>query len=142
MLEEIDLFRLAGDRMRYLTERQAVIAKNIANADTPGFQAQDSAPFTFDSALLRTGPSATNAGNAASLALAVTQPGHIALVPSGGTGQRPTKSGGYEEKPDRNSVSLEEQMVKSADISNGFALATAAYTKSLSLMKIAIGSGQ
>jgi flagellar basal-body rod protein FlgB len=142
MLEEIDLFRLTGDRMRYLTERQTVIAKNIANADTPGYQAQDSAPFTFSSALLRTGASPANAGNAASLALALTQPGHIAVTATGGAAQRTTKSGSYEEKPDRNSVSLEEQMVKSADIGNGFALATAAYTKSLSLMKIAIDSGQ
>jgi flagellar basal-body rod protein FlgB len=142
MLEEIDLFRLAGDRMRYLTERQTVVAKNIANADTPGFRAQDSAPFTFDSALLRTGASATNAGSAASLTLARTQPQHIALSPRGGAVQRPAKSNSYGEKPDGNTVSLEEQMVKSTDIGNGFALATAAYAKSLSLMKIAIDSGR
>ena len=46
MLSGIDLFQVAGDRMRYLTERQTLIARNIANADTPGYKAQDLAPFT------------------------------------------------------------------------------------------------
>ena len=31
--------------MRYLTERQTLIARNVANADTPGYKAQDLAPF-------------------------------------------------------------------------------------------------
>ena len=69
MLEEIDLFRLAGSRMRYLTERQSVVARNIANADTPGYRAQDLTPFSFDSLLLRGG---SPAGAAAPLALART----------------------------------------------------------------------
>ena len=46
MLSGIDLFQVAGDRMRYLTERQTVIARNIANADTPGYKAQDLTPFS------------------------------------------------------------------------------------------------
>jgi flagellar basal-body rod protein FlgB len=142
MLDQIDLFRLTGDRMRYLTERQRVIAKNIANADTPGFQAQDSTPFTFSSAVLNTSsPSVNNAGHAASLTLARTEPGHIAL-PAPGSAQAASKASAYSEKPDGNTVSLEEQMVKSADIGNGFALASAAYTKSISLMKIAIDAGR
>jgi flagellar basal-body rod protein FlgB len=141
MLEEIDLFRLTGDRMRYLTERQSVIAKNIANADTPGYQAQDSTPFTFDSALLRTGTSVSTAGRAAPLTLASTEPGHIAPSPASAAASS-TKANAYGEKPDGNTVSLEEQMVKSADIGNGFSLASAAYTKSMTLMKIAIDSGK
>jgi flagellar basal-body rod protein FlgB len=142
MLEAIDLFRLTGDRMRYLTERQTVVAKNIANADTPGFQAQDTVPFAFDSALLRTGISASNAGHAAALTLARTQPGHIALTPASAATEAGTKANAYGEKPDGNTVSLEEQMVKSADIGNEFALANAAYTKSVSLIKIAIDAGK
>jgi flagellar basal-body rod protein FlgB len=141
MLEAIDLFRLTGDRMRYLTERQTVVAKNIANADTPGYQAQDATPFAFDSALLHTGISASAAGHATALTLAQTQPGHIALTASAAT-QAGTKANAYGEKPDGNTVSIEEQMVKSADIGNEFALANAAYTKSLTLMKIAIDAGK
>jgi flagellar basal-body rod protein FlgB len=142
MLEHIDLFRLTGNRMRYLTERQSVIARNIANSDTPGYQAQDVAPFTFDSVLLRTGGGAEGAGQAPVLSLARTDPGHIAVTPANQVAQMASRNSSYAEKPDGNTVSLEEQMVKSADIGNGFALASAAYTKSLSLMQIAIDPGK
>ncbi|HQT77242.1 MAG: hypothetical protein B7Z80_08125 [Rhodospirillales bacterium 20-64-7] len=142
MLEEIDLFRLMGNRMRYLTERQSVVARNVANADTPGYQAQDTTPFTFNSALLRTGGMASNAGHAPALTLARTEPGHIGVAPTSAALQSATKNTSTNEKPDGNTVSLEEQMIKSTDIANGFALANAAYTKSLSLMKIAIDPGK
>jgi flagellar basal-body rod protein FlgB len=140
MLEEIDLFRLTGDRMRYLTERQAAIARNVANADTPAYQAQDLAPFSFSSMLLRDGPAAANL--AAPLALARTSPGHFAIQPGALPTPRTLSPATYGEKPNGNTVSLEEQMVKSADVSNAFALASAAYAKSLTLMKIGIDSGK
>ena len=124
MLSAIDLFRLAGDRMRYLTERQSVLARNIANADTPGYKAQDLAPFSVNT-MTSGGTSGATASNGP-VVLARTQPGHIAAT---------TNASG-------NTVSLEEQMVKSADVTNAFSLATAAYAKSVSLMKIAIDSGR
>lgn len=140
MLDAIELFRLSGSRMRYLTEQQTVIAKNIANADTPGYQAQDTAPFTFDSALLKTGSSAP--GAAPALALTETEAGHIAPHTANGGAQAVRKANGYGEKPDGNTVSLEEQMVKATDVGNQFALANSAYTASLSLMKTAIDYGR
>jgi flagellar basal-body rod protein FlgB len=139
MLEEIDLMRLTGDRMRYLTEQQTLIARNIANADTPGYLAETSAPFSFKSALLRTGGAA---GSAAPLALAATQAGHIAMPQGGATVSRPRASAGSDEKPDGNTVSLEEQMVKSTDVQNNFSLASAAYTKSVGLIKLGIDFGK
>jgi flagellar basal-body rod protein FlgB len=48
----------------------------------------------------------------------------------------------YGEKPNGNTVSLEEQMMKQADVANNYALAAAAYSKSLSLMKTAIDFGK
>lgn len=131
MLSGIDLFRTAADRMRYLTQRQTVISRNIANADTPGYKALDVPAFTPP-------------GSAqAPLALARTEPGHLssATVPAATTAP-PVKSSLYGEKPNGNSVSLEEQMVKAADVANSFALASAAYSKSISLMKIGIDSGR
>lgn len=137
MLNAIDLFRIAGDQMRYLTQRQTVIARNIANADTPGYQAQDLAPPSFDSALAGTGATG-GAGAAPPLMLARTDAGHLASSPATTTTHQVLTSGASSEKPDGNTVSLEEQMEKSADISDAFALANAAYTKSITLMKIAI----
>jgi flagellar basal-body rod protein FlgB len=142
MIDAIDLFRLTGARMRYLTERQTVIARNIANADTPGYRAQDAAPFSFDSALLR-GGAAASAGVAAPLALASTQPGHFGAQPALPSGSTPgTSTNSYGEKPDGNTVSIEEQMMKSADVANAFALASTAYGKAITLMKIAIGTSK
>jgi flagellar basal-body rod protein FlgB len=139
MLEEIDLMRLTGDRMRYLTQQQTLIARNIANADTPGYLAEVSAPFSFKSVLLRTGDPA---GSAAPLKLAATQAGHIAMPQGGGSASRVRPSASSDEKPDGNTVSLEEQMVKSTDVQNNFALATAAYTKSVGLLKLGIDFGK
>jgi flagellar basal-body rod protein FlgB len=139
MLEEIDLFRLAGSRMRYLTDRQSVVAKNIANADTPHFRAQDLAPFSFDSLLLKGGAQGTQAGAAAPLAMVRTNATHLGDNHAGLAARIEAHGATYGEKPDGNTVSLEEQMVKSADVMNGFELATAAYAKSVGLMKIGIG---
>lgn len=131
MLSGIDLFRVAADRMRYLTQRQTVVSRNIANADTPGYKAVDLAPFA---------PSAAVSGP---LAVAATQPGHFGTTPSDtSVGAQVVQSSLYGEKPNGNTVSLEEQMLKSADIANSFALASAAYAKGISLMKIGIDSGR
>ena len=131
MLSGIDLFRTATDRMRYLTQRQTVISRNIANADSPNYKALDVPAFT---------PTGSAKGP---LALARTEPGHLSSpsVAAAATAQ-PVESSLYGEKPNGNSVSLEEQMVKAADVANSFALASTAYAKSISLMKIGIDSGR
>jgi flagellar basal-body rod protein FlgB len=136
MLEEIGLFQLADARMRYLTAQQSVIARNIANADTPGYQAQDLAPFQP--------PAAQQEGGAgAKLALASTEPGHYGAASGSDWPNEPAPAAAnYGEKPNGNTVSLEEQMMKQADVANNYALATAAYSKSLSLMKTAIDFGK
>ena len=141
MLSGIDLFRLAGDRMRYLTERQSVITRNIANADTPGYRAQDLAPFTVPQGVPGSGTSASMA-SMGPLALVRTSPRDIA-APNGGapSPQLIETDPTYGENASGNTVSIEQQMLKSADVANAFSIATAAYSKSLSLFKIAIDSG-
>jgi flagellar basal-body rod protein FlgB len=45
-----------GNYMSYLSQRQGVIASNIANADTPGYQTRDvHMPADFSSAMRETG---------------------------------------------------------------------------------------
>ncbi|HTR16076.1 MAG TPA: flagellar basal body protein [Acetobacteraceae bacterium] len=139
MLEGLDLFRLAGERMRYLTERQAVITRNIANADTPHYRAQDLAPFSFESTLLRSG---SGAGEAPSLAMARTSAAHLGMGSGGGGVRIDRFAKATSEKPNGNTVSLEEQMVKSTEVANAFDLASAAYSKSITLMKIGIDFGK
>jgi flagellar basal-body rod protein FlgB len=132
MLSGIDLFRTAADRMRYLTQRQTVIGRNIANTDTPGYKALDV-------------PAYTPAGSAKGpLALVRTEPGHLSApnTTAAAATAPSVASSLYGEKPNGNTVSLEEQMVKATDVANSFALASSAYAKSISLMKIGIDSGR
>jgi flagellar basal-body rod protein FlgB len=65
--------------LRLREQRTEVLAKNLANADTPGFKARD---IDFKSALEAATASQTNA----SAGLKATQPGHIGnSEASGGT---------------------------------------------------------
>ncbi len=131
MLEGINLFRVADNRMQYLAERQNIIARNIANADTPGYVGQDLAPFD---ATLAAG---STAGTGPALQLARTSTDHLGGSTSAAANMA-NGVAGYGEKPDGNQVSIEEQMVKSADNANTFALVSAAYAKSIAILKLSI----
>lgn len=53
-----------GNYMSYLSRRQEVIASNIANADTPGYQTRDvEMPADFSSAMQAAGTSIVEAPN-------------------------------------------------------------------------------
>jgi len=41
MFEGLEIFQLAGAQARHAAARQAVVAQNIANSDTPGYRARD-----------------------------------------------------------------------------------------------------
>lgn len=143
MLDGIELFHLSGERMRYLTQRQAVISRNIANADTPNYRGLDLAPFSVASPLLRNstdGPGAA-AGSAPPLAMNRTSGAHLGDQAGKAVIRMDRAADAYGEKPDRNTVSLEEQMVKSTDVGNAFELASTAYRRSVALMKLSLGSG-
>jgi flagellar basal-body rod protein FlgB len=43
----IPLLQMLKNRLGYLSERQSVVAQNVANADTPGFKPSDLTPFRF-----------------------------------------------------------------------------------------------
>lgn len=133
MLDGIDVFRITGARMHQLAARQNVLAQNIANADTPHYRARDVKPFQFDSALLR------SQGGVAPLRLAGTQPGHI-TGGRNGTTVVSDRAKSYGEDPDGNSVDLEEQMVKQADVAKGYDLATLVYKRSAALLRTAVSS--
>ncbi|WP_224816463.1 FlgB family protein [Hasllibacter sp. MH4015] len=45
MLDRLEIFQLAGAQARHAASRQAVVAQNIANADTPGYRARDVTDF-------------------------------------------------------------------------------------------------
>ena len=120
---DISLFRLAERRLAWAGERQAVLAQNVANANTPGYQPRDVAPFA---AALGAVPSA----------LAATDPGHIQAAP-GGAALRHARP--RERAPDGNAVSLEDQLMKVADTSTTQEMVVNLYRKYQGMFRAALG---
>lgn len=117
--------------MQWHQQRQRVLAENVSNADTPGFKPRDLARPTPEG--LASGAS----GASASLAMTRTNAAHIAV--SGGSGQFEGKQGGYETRPAGNAVNLDDEMMKVANNQMDYQAATSLYSRSLGLLKTAIG---
>lgn len=107
----IYLFELAARHAQWLSTRQATIAGNIANADAPGFRAQDVEPFT--EVLEKT-----------QLAMATTAPRHLAIGGTAVDAAGVTESQGWAVKGSGNSVTLEAELLKSGEVDRDFALNT------------------
>ena len=46
MFDRLEIFMLANAQARHAAARQAVVAQNIANADTPGYRTRDITEFS------------------------------------------------------------------------------------------------
>ena len=130
-LAEIPLFNMLRGRLGYLSERQKVIAQNVANTDTPRYGATDLKPFSFD-AKVQMAQAATT--------MSATQAGHI-LPPNQkrglGAQWKPVKSPDSETTLNGNSVVLEEEMIKMGDARMNYDAAIGFYQKSLNLLRLA-----
>jgi flagellar basal-body rod protein FlgB len=120
-------------KMQWHQERQRVLAENISNSDTPSFKPRDLVEPKFDS-------KGTNvaSGTLGSLAVTRTSANHIQ---ASGTGDLFASSnrGGYETRPAGNAVNLEDEMMKVSANQMDFAAASSLYSRSLGLLKMAIG---
>ena len=130
-LAKIPLFSMLRSRLGYLSERQTVIAENVANADTARYASQDLKPFSFEARVqMRTGPAA----------MAATQAGHI-TPPSArrslGAEWKSVKTPGSETTLNGNSVVLEEEMIKMGDARMQYDAAIGFYQKSLTMLRLA-----
>jgi flagellar basal-body rod protein FlgB len=125
-LSGISVFQLASRRLDWLAQRQSVIARNIANADTPDFKARDVEPF---SALVDRGRSP---------GLARTHPAHITGSMTG-TAAR-LANPGWDVSINGNDVVLEEQSLKAAEVAEAFQLATMVYKRGHDLLGLALTS--
>src|SRR5262245_11595672 len=105
-LDDIPLFAMLRGRLGYLSDRQRLIAENVANADTPGFQPRDLKPFTATPSSLA--PAGVTPVQTSAMHLAA--PGG-----AGKSGYKPQRSPDSETTLDGNSVVLEEEMMKMAE---------------------------
>lgn len=130
MFQNISLFRTANAMATHAASRQSVIAKNIANVDTPNFKARDITPFRQE------------LGNGANpLEMVKTRSGHI-QGESGARGVAHLVTASSEATPNGNTVSIEAEMLKSIEAEQQHSRALAIYQSSLDLIKISIGRGR
>jgi flagellar basal-body rod protein FlgB len=128
---DIPLFSMLRTRMQWHQERQQVLADNLANADMPKFKPHDLAPPEFNQS-----PQFAPA----SAGLVRTDAGHLTgLSGNSSTQFKTTTRNGYEVRPSGNSVDLEEEMIKVAANQMDYQAATTLYSRSLNLLKTALG---
>ncbi len=133
-INDLPVLSVLRTKMQWHQERQRVLAENISNSDTPNFRPRDLVEPKFD----RNG--ASPAGTVGSLALTRTSGSHIA--PAGAAQSfAQNGNGGFQTRPAGNAVNLEDQMQKVSANQMDYAAATSLYSRSLHLLKTAIGRG-
>ncbi len=130
-LDDIPLFSMLKGRMGYLTQRQQLIAENVANSDTPGYAPRDLKPFSFAAKL----EAATGVGP---VAPARTSAMHLAGKPVADSGGwKPKVTPDSETKLDGNQVVLEEEMMKMSDAKMNYDAAVNIYEKAIAMLRTA-----
>lgn len=130
------LFDLLSTRQRWLAQREAVLTRNVANADTPSFRPLDLKPASFAKALAR------QVDPQGAVSLAVTEPGHIASAAAGPGDARADRADSFETAPSGNAVVLDQQLESLAQTQLDYELTTSLYRRQLGLLRTALGVQQ
>ena len=131
-LDKLPLFKAMVRRMQWLSERQQVLAQNVANADTPNYRARDLKAPSFAELVGR---------SQAQVSLVTTNPNHL-------SGTRPPTAfkteadNSGEISPSGNNVSLEDQMLKVSGAAGDYQLTTSLYKQHLAMLKTVLGKSQ
>ncbi len=123
-----DRLKLTERRMAWLEARQRVLAGNIANADTPGYQPRDVRSF------------ASVLAGAAGPRMATTDLRHMAALNDKALA-RPDRSA-PDRAPNGNAVSLDREALKVAETDSAHALAATLHRRYLGLFRTALGRSQ
>lgn len=125
-MSDISLLKAASDLARHATTRHAVIARNIANADSPDYKAKDIKAFSLDDSEFE---------------LRTTRAEHLSAVGTTRGGRHMEYAIDAPVEPNGNSVSLEDQMVRAVQTQGQHNRALAIYQKSMSLLRM-VASGR
>jgi len=129
-VSDVPIFSMLRTRMQWHQERQRVLAENVANSDTPRFRPSDVKELNFSQAAVGTSP----------VRLATTNPAHIVGGANGGAAQfQAERSAIRETRPGGNGVHIEDEMLKVAQNQMDYQAATTLYSRSLGLIKTALG---
>lgn len=129
MFSDLNVFRTAFAMAQHAGHRQALVAENMANADTPGFQPKDMEHFK-NKLISDTG----------SYDLRATRPGHIGTM-SGTDFRWSVVEHQNSMDPNENGVSVEEEMLRAVDVRRQHDRALAIYRSGLSILRTSLGRG-
>src|SRR5919205_4638720 len=99
----IPLLKALTGRMAWLSEREQVLAQNVANSDTPGYTPEDLKAPTFRDLL---------GSRVSPLPLAITESGHLAGTRTSTASYRPEPQRKVQRTLSGNGVDLETEMMK------------------------------
>ncbi len=119
----IEILDLAQRRMSWLDRRAVVLAGNVANANTPGWQSRDLKPFSAALAQAEVAPVRTDP---------MHLPGTVANQPA-------THVVEGERAPDGNSVRLDVELSKVADTESSQMLVGNLWKSYLGMFRTAVG---
>ncbi|MDK3071704.1 FlgB family protein [Sedimentitalea sp. JM2-8] len=125
MFQGLNVFKTAYAMATHAGQRQAVVAENMANADTPGFKARDIAPF------------AQVYGSDGETGMRASRTGHM----NGTHGQSGWNSFQTDSQtdPNGNSVSVELELMKGIEAKRQHDRALAIYKSSLNVLRASLG---
>jgi flagellar basal-body rod protein FlgB len=129
-LNDFAIFRMMSGKMRWLGQRQRVLAENIANADTPKYRAHDLKSVDFQQ---------RGVSSPFRVQLARTHDGHFKGASDSKAFADQENRTPYEVSPTGNSVIVEEQMLKVGQTAADHQLMTNLYRKHISMFRIALG---
>lgn len=124
MFKNLTIFSMADQLAQHSSARQNEIARNVANADTPGFRAGDISPF---SEVYRDGPG---------FELSRSRADHF-MADQNDAWRRIDAPNG--QSPNGNTVSLEDQMLIAAEVRQSHDMALSVYSTSMSILRSSLG---
>jgi len=133
---DIPVLSALKSKLKWHQARQAVLAQNIANANTPKYQPQDLKRVDFSALVSK------NTGISGGISTMKTNAAHIKLPGLGGgsiNSFKMEKTSDWEITPNGNAVSLEDQMMKVTENQMEYQAATTLYSRSLGLLRQAVG---
>ena len=126
MFERVGLLNLAQDVAQHAAHRQSTIARNVANADTPGYKARDLTPFE------RTGDDGFRMRRTSAL--------HLDAHADARPPQRLVRVAGAVD-PNGNSVNLDEEVLRAVDSARTHDRAVTIYQNALQILRTSLGRG-
>ena len=131
-LNNLKLFQMAMAKMDWASQRQKVLAQNVANADTPDYREKDLKKLDFKKVLQETAP----------VRVARTDPKHLAgTIPEQQKFKARADRRTFEESPDGNKVVIEEQMQKVGDTRGEYTTAVTLMQAQMKMFKTVVDKG-